>query len=52
MKNKDTYKEVKTMRFSNMVVNIHIPDLTEDERSRRMKTIHKAAENLMKAVAV
>lgn len=52
MKNKDIYKEIKRMQSGNTVVNIHIPDLTEEERTRRMKAIHKAAENLMKAVAV
>lgn len=45
-----TYKEVRTFNFSNMTVRVHIPDLTIDERNRRMKQIHKAAENLIKSV--
>lgn len=47
---KDTYKEVKVMEFPNMVARIHIPDLTPEERERRMKKIHKSAANLLKEV--
>lgn len=47
---KDTYKEIKTIQFPNMIARIHIPDLTEEERSKRMTTIHKAVANLMKVV--
>lgn len=43
-----TYKEVRTFNFSNMTVRVHIPDLTTDERNRRMKQIYKAAEELIK----
>ncbi len=45
----DTYKEVKTFSFENMTVRVHIPDLTEEERKRRMKKIHTAAANLLKS---
>lgn len=45
----DTYKEVKTFTYPNMTVRVHIPDLTEQERSRRMKAIHKAASDLLKS---
>ena len=45
----DTYKEVRTFTYPNMVVRVHIPDLTEDERNRRMRTVKKAAEDLLKA---
>lgn len=45
----DTYKEVKTFSFDNMTVRVHIPDLTEQERNRRMKAIHKAASDLLKS---
>lgn len=31
------------------IVRVHHPDITEEERSRRMKQIHKAAENVLKA---
>lgn len=45
----DTYKEVKTFSFENMTVRVHIPELTEEERTRRMKAIHKAASDLLKS---
>ncbi len=46
----DTYKEVKTIQFPGMIARVHIPDLTQDERNRRMQDIHKAAEKLLKGV--
>ena len=51
MKCQDTYKEVRTIQFSGMIARVHIPELTSDERAKRMKAIHKAAENLLKGVA-
>ena len=48
MKNADTYREIKTITFPGMIARVHIPELTEDERSRRMNNIRKAAENLLK----
>ena len=39
----DTYKEVREFRYDGAVVRVHIPDLTPDEKSRRMKEIEKAA---------
>ncbi len=47
---KDTYKEVKTYNFPGMVARVYIPDLTEEERARRMKAIHKQTANLLKKV--
>lgn len=44
----DTYKEVRTFHFENMTVRVHIPNLTEEERTRRMKAIHNAAAELLK----
>lgn len=44
----DTYKEVKAFSFPNMVVRVHIPDLSPQERAERMREIHKQAEKLMK----
>ena len=44
----DTYKEVKVFTYPNMVVRVHIPDLTEAERNRRRKNLAKATEALMK----
>ena len=46
----DAYKEVREFKYSNAVVRVHIPDLTEEERERRMKAVKIAAENLMKEV--
>lgn len=48
MKGQDTYKEVRTFNFPNCIVRVHIPDLTEEERERRMKAIHNAAADLLK----
>ena len=45
---KDTYKEIKTIEHPNVIVRIHIPDLTDSERARRMKLVHKASEELLK----
>ena len=46
----DTYKEVRTFCFPDMTVRVHIPDLTSEEREKRMKTIHREAANLLKGV--
>lgn len=45
----DTYREVRTFHFENMTVRVHIPDITKEERSRRMKAVHKAAAELLKS---
>jgi ribosome recycling factor len=47
MKQKDTYKEVRTFQYDNAIVRVHIPDLTEEERSRRMREIERAAARLL-----
>ena len=47
MKQKDTYKEVKVFHYDNAVVRVHIPDLTDEERARRMKEIERAAAQLL-----
>lgn len=49
MKKQDTYKEVKTFVYPNMIVRVHIPDLTEEERARRYKQIYAAAAELLKS---
>lgn len=43
----DTYKEVRTFEYPNMTVRVYIPDLTPEERARRMKAIHDAAAQLL-----
>lgn len=50
MKSADTYREVKTITFPGMIARVHIPELTPEERSRRMKSIKKAATDLLKGV--
>jgi ribosome recycling factor len=50
MKQHDTYKEVRVMTFPGMTARIHIPELTPEERSHRMKEIQKAAEKLLKGL--
>ena len=50
MQSQDTYKEVREFKYSNAIVRVHIPDLAEEERERRMKAVKIAAENLMKEV--
>lgn len=44
----DTYKKVRTFHFENMTVRVHIPNLTQEERTYQMKKIHKAASELLK----
>lgn len=45
----DTYKEVKAFTYPNMTVRVHIPDLTKEERTRRLQKIHTAAAELLKS---
>lgn len=47
MNGQDTYKEVRTIEFPGMIARVHIPDLTQEERSRRMRAIHKASADLL-----
>jgi len=42
-------KEFKTISFPGMVANVYIPDIPEEERTRRMQSIHMFAERLLKA---
>ena len=43
----DTYKEVKTIKYDKVVVRVHIPEITPEERARRMKEISTAAARLI-----
>lgn len=49
MKCTDTYKEVRVFEYPNAIIRVHIPDLTEEERARRMKRVHDAAADLIKS---
>ncbi|MBO5163213.1 MAG: hypothetical protein J6B75_02035 [Ruminococcus sp.] len=47
---KDTYKEVRTLVLPGCIITMHIPDISAEERKRRMEQIGKAAESLLKDV--
>jgi hypothetical protein len=38
----------KTFIFDNMTVRVHSPELSDEERTKRMQQIHNAASNLLK----
>ena len=41
---------MKILKYDNCIVRVHIPDLTEEERERRMKVLYKETERFMKEV--
>ena len=45
------YEHKKTIESPGYVVRIYSPVLSAEERAKRMKAIHKAAENLLKKAA-
>ena len=47
MKQKDTYKEVRVIEFPCGSARVHIPDITPEERERRMKRIAQSAALLL-----
>ena len=40
---------MQVFTYPHMVIRVHYPDITQEERNRRMKQIYKAAENVLKA---
>lgn len=44
------YSLERTVEFSNMVARIYRPELTEEEKNRRMQKIKNASANLLKEV--
>lgn len=46
----DSYKETRVFNINNAVIRVHIPDLTAEERSRRIEKIKDAAANMMKGM--
>ena len=44
----EAQRETKVFEYSNAIVTVHFPDITAEERKRRMKLLHKAAEDLLK----
>ena len=47
MRQQDTYKEVRIFQRGNITARVYIPDLTPEERERRLKEIGKAAARLV-----
>ena len=48
MKNpKESYKEVVTLEREGYVARVYIPNLTEEERARRMKKLEKSSARLL-----
>ncbi len=51
----DTYKEVREFVYPTpsvpveAIVMVRIPDLTEEEREKRMKVVYRTSETLIKA---
>lgn len=50
MQGQEAYILEKTVEFPNMVARIFRPILTEEEKTRRLKIIHKATAELLKGV--
>ena len=50
MKTCDAYKETKIFEYPNAIVRVHIPDISQEERERRMTQINKAAAELLKSI--
>lgn len=48
MASKDTYKEPVIIKSENAIMRVYIPELTPEERTRRMNIIKAAAANLLK----
>ena len=45
--NNDTYKEIRVIEFPQGTARVHIPDITLEERERRMKRIAESAALLL-----
>lgn len=44
----DGYRESKVFTYPNAIVRVYFPDLSNEERERRMKRIQQAAAELLK----
>ena len=49
MKVQDTYKEPIIITTANANIRVFIPELSQEERARRMKIIHDAAADLLRS---
>lgn len=47
MKQQDTYKKVRTLKVGENIVRVHIPDITNAERERRLKDIGRLAGEML-----
>lgn len=52
MKERDTYREPIIMTLPGANIRVFVPILSEEERARRMKLIHDAAADLLRAKGV
>lgn len=43
-----SYKSVKEIRDNGAIIRVHIPDLTEKERAKRIEKMQRAATKLFK----
>ena len=42
--------QCRVFQYSNATVRVHIPDLANDEREKRLKEVKRSAEILLKGV--
>ena len=47
MKANDTYKEIRTIKLGENIARVYIPNLTDEERERRILEIAKAASEML-----
>ena len=50
MKNRDKYKEVRVFKYPDATVRVHIPELTDEEREKRLNALKRSAETLLREV--
>lgn len=50
MQNRDKYKEVRVFKYPNATVRVHIPELTDEEREKRVNAIKRSAAELLREV--
>lgn len=49
MSEQNEHMQTRTFYFSNAIVNVHFPQLTEEQRKQRSKVLYKSAEELLKS---
>lgn len=48
-KQEDKYNDPVTITFPNMVARVYSPILEQEEREKRMKSIHRATADVLKS---